>query len=106
MVPVREMIPVFCKSVIVGTLGKKKVNRYVISVETYKKYAKPLMAKISKEEDKSKVSVMNKMLNELFGDYIVEGSPTYDKLTTQKVDDKGNQIKCSVIDLPHYFERL
>jgi predicted transcriptional regulator len=100
------MIPVFCKSVIVGTYGKKKVNRYVISKEVYSKYAKPLMAKLSKEVDPSRASIINKMLDELFGEYIVEGSPTYDKLTTQKKDEKGVQIKCSLIELPHYFERL
>lgn len=100
------MIPVFCKSMIVGTWGRKKINAVVISKDIYERYAKPLKLKISKEESAPKLKLLKKMHTELFGDYIVEDSPKYLKLINEKQDEKGELIKCSLVILPHYFERL
>lgn len=91
---------------IVGTWGRKKISIVVISKDIYERYAKPLKLKISKESSPNKLKILKKMYNELFGDYIVEDSPKYIKLTNEKEDEKGELIKCSVVVLPHYFERL
>lgn len=100
------MIPVFCRYVIVGTYGRKKINRYVITKEIYAKYAKPLEEKISKSDDPNDLFVLKRMKEELFGDYMVEGAPLFQKLTKLKKDSEGNRIKCSVIDLGPYLDRL
>lgn len=99
------MIPVLCKSMIVGTMGRKKINKVVISKEVYSSYAKPMKDKMLREQDPHKFSILKKMYKELFGDYVVEGSPLYLKLTNEK-EDNGEIIKCSLIELPHYLERI
>lgn len=100
------MIPVFSKYAIVGTYGRKKINRYVITKEVYTKYAKPLDDKISKADDNEELFILKRMKEELFGDYMVEGAPLFEKLTKLKVDEKGDKIKCSIIDLGSYLDRL
>jgi len=100
------MIPVFCKSMIVGTYGRKKVSKYVISKDVYTKYAKPLKEKIGKSEDIDEIFFLKRMNEEMFGEYLVEGAPMYEKLTTLNKDEKGVRIKCQLVELGPYIERL
>ena len=105
MVSVQQVIPVFCKSIITGTHGRRKVNKYVISKEVYLKYAKPLKDKIGKSEDPNEIYFLKRMNEELFGEYIVEGAPLYEKLTKEKKDPAG-KIVCQLVDIGPYIERL
>lgn len=106
MVPVQQVIPVFCKYIITGTYGRKKVNKYVISSEVYTKYAKPLKDRIGKSDDPNEIYFLKRMNEELFGEYIVEGAPLFEKLTTMSKDEIGNKIKCEVFETGPYIERL